>query len=212
MHLHDDAGFSIREPAAKKVHRSVLTSLGPHHEWSGDGHDKLAGIGFPIWGVRDKWSSKWLGLWVVPNNRLKKAVALLFLQLIKEQGGMPLQMSTDCGSETTEVFGLANALRYVLVPHHMTSIKPGAESPSQTIFPLMNSPLTGFSRAFTTSLLNGDGSVCASNGVTTSKFSGMREPRCTSSPTRITSMLLIPGCGCFFIIKTATSRNGYGQL
>ncbi|KAH9997198.1 hypothetical protein BJV77DRAFT_1059059 [Russula vinacea] len=117
MHLHDDAGFSIREPAAKKVHRSMLTSLGPHHEWSGDGHDKLAGIGFPIWGVRDKWSSKWLGLWVVPNNRLKKAVALLFLQLIKEQGGMPLQMSTDCGSETTEVFGLANALRESFADH-----------------------------------------------------------------------------------------------
>ena len=98
---------------------NLLPSLGPHHEWSGDGHDKLAGIRFPIWGVRDKWSSKWLGLWVVPNNRLKKAVALLFLQLIKEQGGMPLQMSTDFGSETTEVFGLANALRYVLVLHHM---------------------------------------------------------------------------------------------
>jgi len=87
MHLHDPAGFAIREPAAKKIQRGMLTSLGPHHEWSGDGHDKLAEIGFPIWGVRDKWSSKWLGLWVLPNNRLKKAIALLYLQLIKEQGG-----------------------------------------------------------------------------------------------------------------------------
>jgi hypothetical protein len=195
MHLHDDAGFSIREPAAKKVHRSVLTSLGPHHEWSGDGHDKLAGIGFPIWGVCDKWSSKWLGLWVVPNNRLKKAIALLFLQLVKEQGGMPLQMSTDCGSETTEVFGLANALRYVLLLHHMLSLILGAESPLQIISLSMNSLLIAFSRVSITSPSNGDGSVCASSGVTTSRFSGMREPQCTLSPTQITSMLLILGCG-----------------
>ena len=87
MHLHDHAGFAIREPSAKKIQRGVLTALGPHHEWSGDGHDKLAAIGFPIWGVRDKWLSKWLGLWVVPNNRLKLAIALLYLQLIKDQGG-----------------------------------------------------------------------------------------------------------------------------
>ncbi|GLB37945.1 hypothetical protein LshimejAT787_0409960 [Lyophyllum shimeji] len=117
MHLHDLAGFAIREPAAKKIHRGVLIALGPHHEWSGDGHDKLAAIGFPIWGVRDKYSGNWLGLWVVPNNRLKEAIALLFLKLIKEQGGMPIQMSTDCGSETTEVFGLANALREIFAGH-----------------------------------------------------------------------------------------------
>jgi hypothetical protein len=88
MHLHDPAGFAICEPSAKKIWQGVLTSLGPHHEWSSDGHDKLAEIGFPIWGVHDKWSSKWLGLWVLPNNHLKKAIVLLYLQLIKEQGGV----------------------------------------------------------------------------------------------------------------------------
>lgn len=87
MHDQEPDGFANREPASKKVKRSTLTALGPHQEWSGDGHDKLAAIGFPIWGVRDKWSSKWLGLWVVPNNRLKNAIALLFLQLVKEQKG-----------------------------------------------------------------------------------------------------------------------------
>jgi hypothetical protein len=29
---------------------------------------------------------------------------------------MPLQMTTDCGSETTQVFGLPNALQYVDPP------------------------------------------------------------------------------------------------
>jgi hypothetical protein len=64
--------------------------LGPHHEWSGDGHDKLAQIGFPIWGIRDKWSGKWLGLWVVPNNRLKLVIAYLYLRLIIELEGNEL--------------------------------------------------------------------------------------------------------------------------
>ncbi|KAG6882477.1 hypothetical protein C0993_010407 [Termitomyces sp. T159_Od127] len=116
MHLQDPQGFEIRQPGSKKIHRVALVSLGPHHEWSGDGHDKLASIGFPIWGVRDVWSGKWLGLWVVPNNRRQKAVALLFLRLVEEYGGLSIQMSTDCGSETTQVFGLANALREIFHP------------------------------------------------------------------------------------------------
>jgi hypothetical protein len=87
MHLQDPDGFRVREPSAKKTHRGVLIALGPHHEWSGDGHDKLSQIGFPIWGIRDKWSGKWLGIWVVPNNRLKYSIAYLYLSLIAELGG-----------------------------------------------------------------------------------------------------------------------------
>ena len=128
MHLHDPDGFSIRDPASKKMKHTPLVALSPHHKWSSDGHDKLAEIGFPIWGMRDKWSQKWLGLWVVPNNRLNLAIAHLYLQLVKINGGlsfphsigvalinsktgMPLQSTTDCGSEMTVVFGLANVLR-----------------------------------------------------------------------------------------------------
>ena len=125
-------GFAARAPTAKKLHREPLVSLGPHHEWSADGHNKLAAIGFPIWGVRDKWSGKWLGLWVIPNNRLKDAIAYLYLELVGQLKGeyflidcdrnigqfidnilgMPIQMTTDAGSETTGVFELSNMLRY----------------------------------------------------------------------------------------------------
>lgn len=143
MRKQDPEGFANREPAVgKKVLRSPLIALGPHHEWSADGHDKLSKLGFPIYGIRDKWCGRWLGLWVVPNNRLKLAVAFLYLSLVKELGGvcftnvvpclyfffiltysghgidinllgMPLQTTTDAGSETTLMFALANALRYV---------------------------------------------------------------------------------------------------
>jgi hypothetical protein len=88
MRDQDPDGFTNREPTAKKIHRTVMVCLGPHHEWSGDGHDKLTAIGFPIWGIRDVWSGKWLGLWVVPNNRLKDVIAYLFLKLVHEHGGL----------------------------------------------------------------------------------------------------------------------------
>jgi hypothetical protein len=87
MRAMDPDGFTMREPDAQKIHRGVLVSLGPHHEWSCDGHDKLSKIGFPIWGVRDKWSGKWLGLWVVPNNRFMTVIAYLYLSLIVLLGG-----------------------------------------------------------------------------------------------------------------------------
>lgn len=90
MRAHDKEGFARREPHAKKIHRTPLVALGPHDEWSADGHDKLSAIGFPVWGVRDKWSTKWLGLWTVPNNRLKLAIAYLYLSLVYELGGKHL--------------------------------------------------------------------------------------------------------------------------
>ncbi|KAL0567778.1 hypothetical protein V5O48_014215 [Marasmius crinis-equi] len=116
MKLQDPEGFEERAPTAKKIPRVQLVVLGPNHEWSGDGHDKLSAIGFPIWGIRDVWCGRWLGLWVVPNNRLKVAIAYLYLSLVYEMGGMPVQSTTDCGSETTRVFALANALREYFSP------------------------------------------------------------------------------------------------
>jgi hypothetical protein len=87
MHVEEPDGFRLCEPTMKKIKRGVLTSLGPHHEWSSDGHDKLVKLGFPIWGIRDKWSGKWLGLWVVPNNRYQEAIAYLYLSLVAELAG-----------------------------------------------------------------------------------------------------------------------------
>ena len=41
-----------------------------------------------IWAVVDDATSKWLGAWVVPNNRLGVVVAYLALSLIEEMGGL----------------------------------------------------------------------------------------------------------------------------
>lgn len=129
MHLLDPAGFDQRRPTSKKVHRVPIVVLGPDYEVSLDGHDKLSAIGFPIYGARDVWSGKWHGAWVLPNNRYKVAIAYVYLSLIKKLKGvswwqlhlsapcaevhlgMPLQVTTDRGSETGGIYAFANALR-----------------------------------------------------------------------------------------------------
>jgi hypothetical protein len=91
----DPDGFTLREPTSRKISRRPLVALGPHDEWSCDGHDKLVKYGFPIWGVRDKWTALWLGLWVVPNNRDQRIIAYVFLSLVRDLGGK-LQINHLC--------------------------------------------------------------------------------------------------------------------
>lgn len=87
MHLHDNDAFEGREPFAKRVHRVPKYPIGIHEQWSGDGHDKLYKIGFPIWAMVDNATGKWLGAWVVPSNRMGEIVAYLFLCLVEKYEG-----------------------------------------------------------------------------------------------------------------------------
>jgi hypothetical protein len=60
MWKQDLEGFVNCEPAVgKKVLRTPLIAIGPHHEWSTDSHDKLLKLGFSIYGIRDKWCTRW---------------------------------------------------------------------------------------------------------------------------------------------------------
>ncbi|OBZ79570.1 hypothetical protein A0H81_00262 [Grifola frondosa] len=113
MHQHDPEGFDQREPTAKKIVRFPKVPIGIHERWSGDGHDKLYKIGFPIWGVVDDATTAWLDAWVVPSNRMGEIIAYCFLCLVEKYKGIPLQFTTDCGSETTQLHGLIEALRSI---------------------------------------------------------------------------------------------------
>ena len=90
MHRHDPEGFKLRVPTAKKILRVPKVSIGIHNRWAGDGHDKLYSIGFPIWAVVDDATSKWLGAWVVPSNRLADIVAYCFLCVVETYAGTSL--------------------------------------------------------------------------------------------------------------------------
>ncbi|KAJ7920649.1 hypothetical protein B0H13DRAFT_1605235 [Mycena leptocephala] len=111
MQTHDSDAFAAREPTAKKIFRVAKFPLGIHERWSGDGRDKLYSIGFPIWMMVDDATGKVLKAWVVPSNRMGDIIAYLFLCLAEEYGGVPLQTTTDCGSETTLLYGIVNAIR-----------------------------------------------------------------------------------------------------
>ena len=130
MHIHDNDAFDECEPTAKHVFRIPKYPIGIHERWSGDRHNKLYKISFPVWAMVDDAMGKWLGAWVVPSNRMGEIVTYLFLCLVESTrvslcifmgiplpvsdataSGMPLQSSTDCGSETTKLYGLAMALQ-----------------------------------------------------------------------------------------------------
>ncbi|KAG2144454.1 uncharacterized protein EDB93DRAFT_1251690 [Suillus bovinus] len=129
MRQHEPDRFAQWGLSKKKISHQPLVSLGLHHQWSGNGHDKLSRIGFPIWAIRDQWSRKWLGMWVIPNNRLKTSIAYLYLSLVHELGGMPLQTTTDCRSKTTNVYGFATALREIFSPNLSTDELPAHRFP-----------------------------------------------------------------------------------
>ncbi|KAI0309245.1 hypothetical protein OF83DRAFT_1166884 [Amylostereum chailletii] len=111
MHMHCPEGFDKRKPTAKKIAREPIHPIGIHERWSADGHDKLLKIGFGAWAVVDRSTSRLLGGWILPRNRMGKAVAYCFLELVEEYSGIPLQLLTDCGSENTVIYGVINALR-----------------------------------------------------------------------------------------------------
>jgi hypothetical protein len=98
MHIHAEDGFTMRDPTSKKILRVVKANYGIHERWSGDGHDKLYAIGFPIWAVVDDATSKWLGAWVVPSNRLGVIIGYLCLLLIEKFQGPSVSSLFFCQS------------------------------------------------------------------------------------------------------------------
>ncbi|KZS95046.1 hypothetical protein SISNIDRAFT_452364 [Sistotremastrum niveocremeum HHB9708] len=124
MKAHAPEAFQERHPASKELHRTILSSLGPDDEWSLDGHDKLNEAGFGIYGIRDKWSGKWLSARVVPSNRYAAVVGVIFLELVKEVGGVPLQVSSDRGSEIRDAYSFQQALRTYFAPDLMDQLIP----------------------------------------------------------------------------------------
>lgn len=95
MHQHFDSGFTLRFPGHKKdvIPRVGLSAIGPFHEVSADGHEKLSQsalqmgeIGLPIYAYKDKWSDYLLMLRLLPNSRTAAAIGHLFLDLVEEIG------------------------------------------------------------------------------------------------------------------------------
>lgn len=87
MHAHDSAGFDKRDPTSKRIHREPKVPLGINERWSADGHDKLYGIGFPVWALVDDATGLWFDIYVVPSNRMGHTILYLFLCTVEAVGG-----------------------------------------------------------------------------------------------------------------------------
>ncbi|KAF8146508.1 hypothetical protein K438DRAFT_1780895 [Mycena galopus ATCC 62051] len=117
-------GFDNRFPGRKGkwVARVPLHALGPYHEVSSDGHEKIppsalrmGGVGFSIYGVKDKFADYLLFLKIYPDVRSRGAGRHIFLDFVQETGcrapsfelcismtfltDIPIQLTTDKGSE-----------------------------------------------------------------------------------------------------------------
>ncbi|KAG6875105.1 hypothetical protein C0992_005191, partial [Termitomyces sp. T32_za158] len=113
MKIHNPEGFEKRNPSARKIIRHPKVPLGIHDRWSCDGHDKLYKIGFPIYAFVDEATELWLFGDIAPSNRHNVIIGYLSLCCVEEHGGIPIQLCTDCESETTLLYGLQNALREI---------------------------------------------------------------------------------------------------
>ncbi len=87
MHTQDPDAFRLREPNSKTIPRVKKNPVAINNRWAGDGHDKLYSIGFAIWAVVEDASSKWLGGWVLPTNRIGFLIAYVYLCLVEKYGG-----------------------------------------------------------------------------------------------------------------------------
>lgn len=87
MHTHDDKGFGFHDPSSKKTFCVKKFPIGIHERWAGDGHDKLYKISFLIWAVINDATGKWLGVWIIPSNRMGHIIGYLFLCLVELFGG-----------------------------------------------------------------------------------------------------------------------------
>lgn len=85
---------SASSPSSSSPVPTPIALAGPNEKWCADHHSKLSKIGMEIYGIRDKASGKWLGLWAIPNERVKQCLAYLYLCVVEAYGGTLNQFAT----------------------------------------------------------------------------------------------------------------------
>ncbi|KII92854.1 hypothetical protein PLICRDRAFT_104049 [Plicaturopsis crispa FD-325 SS-3] len=155
MHTQRPEGFSQRFPGNRSksnIERQALSAIGPFHEISADGHEKLSSqalrmgldVGLPIYGYKDKYSDALLMLRVLPDCRTAAALGHVFLDFIQETGCVPIQMTTDKGSETGWQYAFQTALREIFAPE----IDPDVYPPWVFLKSVHNTVIEGFWRCW----------------------------------------------------------------
>ncbi|KAJ3742547.1 hypothetical protein DFH05DRAFT_1536392 [Lentinula detonsa] len=154
---HAPDSLAQQFPGARgQIRRSALVALGPNYQWHADGHDKIApqafsemgGVGIPIYGIKDQWSSLILHLVVVPNNRLATTIGHVHLDCVEKHGVIPIGQIMDKGSETRYVFVNQTGLREAYAPDINSDKYPAAVH----LKSVHNTPIEGLWHWFTNTM------------------------------------------------------------
>ncbi|KAF9440661.1 hypothetical protein P691DRAFT_767413 [Macrolepiota fuliginosa MF-IS2] len=84
----------------------------------------MGSLSIPIYAYHNKWSGAVLKLCAIPDAHKPGAIRHLYLDLVQERGGIPLQLTTDKGSEIGWQTTVQSIFREVYVPHIDTEIYP----------------------------------------------------------------------------------------
>jgi hypothetical protein len=151
-HLHDhfEHEFDKRMVGSKTgIVRVPLNCLGPWHQLHWDGHEKIGvqaldmgDVGLPIYAGKDQFSTFVPIMRVIPNVRRGDTIGHLFLDMIEDYGCIPLQMTTDKGSEIWEMIHTHLKLRLEAAPEFTIEQWPA----SVQVQSKHNTPIEGFWR------------------------------------------------------------------
>ena len=105
----DPEGCEVRR--RRRLRRREYTTPDPNFAWHVDGYDKLKDFGFPIHGCIDGFSRKILWLFVSRTNNDPRVTAAFYLDCVREQGGSPVILIADPGSENPVMATMQSILR-----------------------------------------------------------------------------------------------------
>ena len=89
------------ERKAHCLQRRQYTNPGRNFAWHTDGYDKLKPYGFPIHGCVDGFSGRVLWLKVSRTSNDPAVVAGFYLDTVENEGGCPVILRTDNGTDNT---------------------------------------------------------------------------------------------------------------
>jgi hypothetical protein len=95
--------LGCEERKAHRLKRRQYKNPGPNYAWHTDGYDKLKPYGFPIHGCIDGFSRKLMWLKVSRTNNDPEVVGGFYLQAVADEGGCPVILRTDLGTENTVI-------------------------------------------------------------------------------------------------------------
>ena len=105
----DPEGSASRQ--RRRLSRRIYRCPGPNGTWHIDGYDKIKPFGFCISGCVDGYSRRIMFLEVASSNNDPKLIAGYFLKCVKEVGGCPRLIQTDCGTENGIIASLQSVFR-----------------------------------------------------------------------------------------------------